>query len=260
MNIKRRHWFEFNDTKSIPKFLRDSILEILGKTVVNGKIYDNAIPAFKAFCEQSQCRSILDLCSGSGEATSILLDAAIENGHSELQFFCSDLSPIKHALSSLAIRHPKQANIVSTPIDATSVSNAPKHEARTIVAAFHHFKPEEAKKVLLSAVADKKSIFILEPFPRKLKTTLPFFIYSFIPGALNPFFTKKDRLLKALFTYLIPLIPLLGWWDTLVSALRMYSEEDYMEMVSESKDYEWKYEKLTNPLQGEITIFTGIPK
>lgn len=260
MSSQRKHYFEFNDSPWVPGFLRESIIEILGKTVINGNIYTAAVPVFTDFCQRSHCTTVLDLCSGSGESTAALMEGLKETGSPVKKCYLSDINPASHALSQQVALNPECLQALDTAIDASDVRNTPEHQARLIVAAFHHFKPAEAGSIINDAVNAKKAIFILEPFPRQLKNTLPFFIKSFIPGATNPLRSPKNRLAKALFTYLIPLIPLLGWWDTIISALRMYSEAEYRQWASAHEHYHWEYHLITTPLWGAITIFTGIPR
>lgn len=259
MTHRRIHCFEVNDSTVFPAFLRESIIEILGKTISNGAIYAPALPLFEQFCRRSRCDTILDLCSGSGESAAMLMQGLKEADTRSVRCYLSDLQPARHALSAQVRQHPDRLQQLDHPVDACHVSDVPPHQARTLVAAFHHFKPDQAERILRDAVATRTAIFILEPFPPRLKHTLPFFIKSFIPGALNPLTSHKDQWLKALFTYLLPIIPLLGWWDTVISALRMYPEQELRQMVAGSDDYCWEYQQLTTPLWGAITVFTGIP-
>jgi hypothetical protein len=233
--------------------------EILGKTVKAGNIYEPATPLFQDFCKKAESAAVLDLCSGSGEASRIFIDSLNKNNLPKLQFYLSDLNPIDNAQKTAL---PENTSRIEVGIDASSINenDVPQHQARMMIAAFHHFHPQQAKKILQDAVNKQKAIFIVEPFPKRLSTTLPFFLHSFIPGAINPLSCENDRLLKAVFTYLIPIIPLMGWWDTIISALRMYTEEDYYAMVADMDDYNWQYYELAGALNGAITVFTGIPK
>jgi hypothetical protein len=78
---------------------------------------------------------------------------------------------------------------------------------------------------------------------------------------MNPVFKKERRFRKALFTYLIPLIPALGGWDYLVSALRSYSEAEYREMAEGAGgDYCWEYREIVPFPGAHFAVFWGIPK
>ncbi len=260
MRSKRLHLFEFNDSSFCPGFLRDSIIEILGSTIRKSGFYQDVVPVFSKFCKDARCTEILDLCSGSGAPVSVLLDSLNKNGPCDITFYLSDISPPDYSLSAVAQEFPNNIRFSETPINALDVSNCAAHQARTIIAGFHHFRPQQAKAILADSVKSGKAIFIIEPFTRQLKTTLPFFIKSFIPGMLNPIRTRKDKLLKLLFTNIIPIVPLLGWWDTLVSGFRMYSQEEYMEMVVKFDQYRWEYTEIPIGQGGIVTVFSGIPE
>ncbi len=147
----------------------------------------------------------------------------------------------------------------ASPVNAMHVDACPEHQARTLIAGFHHFQPAQAKKILENAAASGKAICIIEPFTRQLTTIAPFFIKSFLPGMLNPIQTEKDRWLKAFFTYALPLVPLLGWWDTVASALRMYSREAYFDMVKDLDGFQWEFHEFPVAFGGTVTMFTGVP-
>ena len=98
--------------------------------------------------------------------------------------------------------------------------------------AFHHFMPEEAKKILNDAAEKKVSIAIFDSgkvlptiFLLPLLEPITFFF-------LTPFF-KPFRWSRLVFTYLIPLIPICTIWDGCISVLRLYSMKDMKQLISE---------------------------
>ncbi|HEB28908.1 MAG TPA: hypothetical protein ENI05_14320 [Porticoccus sp.] len=257
--FRRLHLFEFNDSPFCPAFLRNSVVEILGRTIKSAGFYDPVLPIFNQFCDTSKCTEILDLCSGSGVPIASLLESLQKKGKTDIRFHLSDLYPLEYNQAFAAQNPPHSTSYTKTPIDAVNIGESPEHQARTLIAAFHHFRPEQARKILEDTVKSNKAIFILEPFPRQIKTTLPFIIKSFIPGMLNPLHSREDKILKMLFTTIIPIIPLIGWWDTIVSALRMYNREEYLELVKDFNHYQWNYQELPISMGGVVTVFTGIP-
>ena len=257
---QRIHAFEFNDHPRCPGFIRTSIIEILGASLRRGDIYAPAIPLFEDFCRRSQCSSILDLCSGSGEPASIFIEGLEAKKSPVPTFYLSDLSPDDMALNRIRMRHPAHIKIIAAPLDASDIPVTTEHQARVMITALHHFQPDMVRKILSDAVENRKAIFIAEPFTRSLRSLLPILKCSYIPGATLPFYTQNHRLLKALFTYLIPLIPLFGYWDSVISARRMYSQEDLIRMVAGFDTFDWQFHNLPIPCSGTVTVFTGIPK
>jgi hypothetical protein len=108
----------------------------------------------------------------------------------------------------------------------------------------------------------RRAVFILDVPSR--------FVWAFlllfpVPGALalflNPLLSGESRLRKAFFTYVLPVIPLLGTWDFLVSALRFYSEPEYRGMAAKAGgDYRWEYREIFFFPGASLAVFSGIPE
>ena len=177
--VPRIHAFEWNDNEKAPRWLRDSIVEILGRGLRWGRIYVPVAPLFARFLERAGARSVLDLASGSGEPCSILLDAFERAAMAPPRFVVSDLFPNEPALRAVAERHPGRVEVVTESVDATAVPERYDQPARTIITAFHHFTPELARKIFADCVARRRAIFILEPGGRK-----PRLVFSVLPSMI----------------------------------------------------------------------------
>ncbi|MBF0102037.1 MAG: hypothetical protein HQK77_14135 [Desulfobacterales bacterium] len=250
--------FEFHERHECPKFLRDAIVEILGRTMRWGAFFDPVIPIFKEFCQKTDTHELIDLCSGTGESTSVLIDGMNRQGITDYKIIISDLFPKIHAMKETASHYPNQMEIIHHPIDATDVPQTFDRSARTIINAFHHFPEDLAKKIINDCVEKQRGIFILELFPRKLfrfLPTLPYFIASYV---VTPFLTKHDRFLKIIFSFVIPIIALIGCWDAFISVLRIYTKDELMQLVK-TEGYEWIYEEVPFFPCGKAVVFYGIP-
>lgn len=256
---RRIHLFEFNDTLLCPAFIRESLVEILGETLRQGRIYEPVTSIFVEFCKSNNFTSIVDLGSGSGEPVSILVEALTQQRTVLPKFYLTDLLPNEQSMKEVASRHPGVIDIIRVPVDATDIPEQINHQARTIITAFHHFRPEQASQILSDSVTKRKAIFILEPCSRNLICLFPLIVHGIIPVLTNPFKSKKNRLLKGVFTYLIPVIPVLQLWDGIISVLREYSEKDLMDMVEAFDGYDWNYYRLPVAPGGAVTVFTGVP-
>lgn len=73
---------------------------------------------------------------------------------------------------------------------------------------------------------------------------------------------RPIKITQLLFTYIIPVFPLLILWDALVSNLRTYSPEELRSMLEDLNDesYHWELGKLNVPgvLNG-LPYLIGIP-
>ena len=252
--------FEFMDLPQTPRFLRDSIVESLGNSLRWSGIYKDAAVVFAEFCEGLESNTVLDLCSGSGKHVAILLDALIRRGEKLPRFLISDLFPVIHEMEKIVEQYPENVKAIQTPIDALNVPDSYPHSARVVVSAFHHFTPDEAKDILRDSATKRKPIFVLEPMTRSWRSFLKLGFLYLLAMMINPFLSKKDRLLKAVFSYLIPLIPFMGLWDGVVSARRVYTEEEFIALTSNiDAKYQWRFQKIRVGWKGKISAFFGMP-
>ena len=160
----------------------------------------------------------------------------------------------------VAVAHRDHAIAVDSPVDATAVPATFDHDTRTLFNAFHHFPPPLAKRIPADAVGQRKAIFIYEGFPRnplRLGPSMPFMAVSMMT---HPLRTRRHWLLKALFIWLLPLVPLAGLWDAFASSMRVHNEAELREMVADlDPNYSWAYRETRYGSDGLATGFWGIP-
>jgi len=261
-NMDRIQSFEFHDLPDCPEFIRESVTESLGNALRWGDIYSGgAADIFYDFCQKTNCNSLLDLCSGSGEPISILLDGMSETGLSAPDVTLSDLYPNSARMENVAGKHAGNIIIQHSPVDATNVPKDIKHSARSIISAFHHFPPDLAQGILKDCVEQEKAVFILEPMTGSINHTFSIASSLVAATALNPILTDQNRLMKALCTYTNPIIPMVNVWDALISLLRIHKEDSLREMVRPfGRDYCWEFHEIPVKWGGRVTVFTGWPK
>jgi hypothetical protein len=86
---------------------------------------------------------------------------------------------------------------------------------------------------------------------------IPIAAWLFVP------FRRPFRWSRLVWTYLIPVIPFVLFFDGLISCLRAYSLEELREMASglESRGYRWEIgEKIGGLLPVRITYLVGYPQ
>lgn len=253
--------FEFMDLPQTPRFLRDSVVESLGNAMRWSGVFKTAAPVFREFLDSLDSDRVLDLCSGSGEPAAVMLDALKDGGDALPHFYISDLFPVVHQMAEAAAQFPDNIEPINTPLDATNVPDIYPHSGRMVNAAFHHFPPALAKRILEDAAGKRKAIIIMEPMTRHGRGALRMGVFFVAANIVNPFISKQDRLLKGLFTYLVPLIPLMAAWDGLVSIVRMYTREDFEALTADiDAPYAWEFRKVTGPWDSTMCIFMGRPK
>jgi len=258
--MRRRQLFELNERPECPRFVRDSVVEALGTGLRWMNLGAILGPAFREFAARARCRRVLDLCSGSGVPAALLVDWLRETTGASPRFVLSDLLADPGPMAEVAARSGGAIEAAPAPIDATRVETNEPHDTRTIINSFHHFAPAEARRILGDAVAGRRAIFIYEGFPRDLRRLAPTTPTTLPALLLNPLWTRRDRLLKALFTYVVPAIPAAASWDAFVSVMRVYREAELMELVAPlGDDYAWRYRELPYGRGGRGVVFTGIP-
>lgn len=259
--MRRVQLFEFNERSECPAFIREALIETLGDGLRLGGIYKNVAPIFSEFCKQVGAKKVLDLCSGSGEPVSIFLSALESQSQPLPHFTISDLLPNRSAMQTVSDRHPNRISPIFTPVDATQVPEDLSFPACTIISAFHHFDPHTAQRILQNCVERNRAVFIVEPFTSNIKRA-PAPVPALATAAyFHPLKAQKQKLLRAFFTYAVPMIPMIGAWDATVSFLRIYSKESLFEMVSPFKhEFEWHYEEVSYNPFGKALVFYGLPR
>ncbi len=207
--------------------------------------------------------SIVDMCSGGGGPW---LDLARElrcrdaGAHSAgLQVWLTDKYPNLKAFQSVSASSDHHITFYPEPVDAMKVPGTLKG-LRTMFTSFHHFSPEDARAILQNAVDAGESIGVFEATRRAPSTiglifagTLLLFLHT---PRIRPF-----RWSRLLWTYLIPIIPLVLLFDGVVSCLRTYRPQELREIVEKltSCEYRWEIGELKGGKM-PVTYLIGYPK
>ena len=147
------------------------------------------------------------------------------------------------------------------PVDARTVPEK-LSGLRTIINAFHHFRPDDAERILASAVDSRRPIAVVEVVRRSLWTALailgtPFHILLIVP------FLRPFRWAWLPLTYLLPVVPLVIFWDAMFSCVRAYTRAELLAMTRSADpdgSFEWEIDepRVTGPIRGISLV--GIPR
>ena len=256
--MKRVHLFEFEDQSWFPTTLRNYMTDFLQFLSNKAKVYEPVVDEINAMLKQSNSNQIIDMGSGSGGGL-LWLGNELHQKNSNVKIKLTDLYP-----NVTAFRHIAKNSPVFTyheqPVDAVSVSPELKG-LRTMFLAFHHLKPQKAIQVIQNAVDANQPIATFEIQDR----TFP----SLLIMALSPLsvlfttpFIKPFRLDRIIFTYFIPILPLVILWDGIVSCLRTYSTDEMRALVDKvnyKDNYTWQFVKKKSK-KGFVIYMFGIPK
>jgi len=232
--MRRLHLFEFGDQQWFPQIFRDAETSYLATSYrLLPMLPRRWAERVSTVLHAGEPAEILDLCSGSGGAMPTIIDELVKLGY-DARATLTDLYPTSEPAS-----HSRVVWLAES-VDATQVS--PKLAgARTMFSAFHHFRPDAAKAILKDTFDRRRAICIFESGPGSLlgvamTVLVPANVLVLIP------FARPFRWTYLVFTYLIPLIPLILLWDAIVSNLRIYSPEQMRRLIEDLRapDYAWE--------------------
>lgn len=249
----RLHLFEFGDQRWFPKALRDAETGYLTAAYRFFPLPALWADKIATVLAQGKTADVVDLCSGSGGAMPWIVDDLTKRGF-DVRIKLTDLYPNPNSAA-----HPR-ISWITGPVDAAHVP-AGLPGVRTMTSAFHHFRPEQAKSILQDAFDRRQAICIFESGQG---TWLGIASMIGVPVAvlvLMPF-ARPFRWPYFVFTYVIPLLPLIILWDGIVSMLRVYSPERLREMTSEmqASDYAWEIGRIhARGIAGGLPYLIGKP-
>lgn len=231
--------FEFEDQSWCPAALRNAVTGYLRLVVQVTRQAGPVAPALASLLERSGETRILDLCSGSGGIALQLSRRMAASGRAP-HFLLTDLYPDTAALDAVAAQSGGTIEVLPSPLDATRVP-AGMPGLRTVFNAFHHFRPREARAILQAAASAGRPIAVVEFIERTPFTLLGVFFSPVMMLMVAPFL-RPLRWTTLVFTYLLPVIPLMVWWDALVSWLRVYSVRELEELAAgvDAPGYRWE--------------------
>lgn len=236
--MKRIHSVELHEQTWVPNTVRNTITDYLAFGERFFKVYDPIAPILADALNTADADHVVDLCSG-GVGPWEILKPKLESilGHS-VSLTLSDLNPNLDAYQRAKISSDESIEFSEISVDAL---NTPEGLSgfRTMFTAFHHFRPEDAKGILRDAVEQNQGIAIFEMTERSLKSLIlicfsPISLWLFTPR-IKPF-----RWSRLLFTYLIPIVPMVTLWDGWISSLRTYTHDEMVELTRGLEGFQWK--------------------
>lgn len=237
--MSRIHLFEFEDQQWLPEFIRNYMTDFLQFLSNKTAMYKGIVPIIEKGLKQSQTNQIIDLASGGGGGL-IWLNTELRKHNPDLKILLTDYFP-----NIPAFEHTqKQADnfdFVKTQVDARNVPENLKG-LRTQFLSFHHFKPKDAQQILQNAIDTNSSIAIFEGQERSVQSIMAMIFSPFTVLVTAPFI-RPFHIGRIIFTYLIPIVPLLIVWDGVVSSLRTYSVEEMSVLVSKldnKENFNWE--------------------
>jgi hypothetical protein len=227
--LRRRHFFEVLDQAWCPAAIRHGATDCLEAIISRTDVYRNIRADIFRAIRDSGSTAIVDLCSGGGGPW------LSPEWRSPLRVVLTDKFPS----SVLSARLHQDYGITSldVPVDAASVPES-LCGFRTIFSSFHHFPDTVAREVLGDAVRRREGFAMAEVTSRTPRAFATMLIMPVLVWLLTPFM-RPFRWSRVLLTYIVPLIPLVVFWDGVVSCFRTRTPVELLELSKTFPQYEW---------------------
>jgi len=262
-NFGGARFFEFHDQKWFPKSLRDGVTDALQFVLSLCGIYRPIVPLLNKAVEATGAARIVDICSGGGGPWLWLYRSLqVSNGRNingqSIEVCLTDKYPNIAAFENARRKTGGRITFYRGFVDAASL---PRELSgfRTLFTSFHHFTPDEAIAILQNAADDGQGIGVFEAAKRDPLTIL---LTALMPlaGFLTAPFARPFRISRLFWTYVIPVIPFVLFFDGVVSCLRSYSQKELSLLAAqvEAGNYVWQIGEQFGGL-APITFLIGYP-
>jgi hypothetical protein len=257
--INRCYLIELEDLSWLPIWYRDLMTDVLEGLNYYTKAYSSAALVLEKLISRSSSRTLIDFGSGASGPLIKLLLPELSKKFPNLKLILSDLHPNLDAFKRVS---NSGANIsyIGTSVDMVNPPTD-REGIRVVFTAFHHLNELEALKTLQNAVNAKQPMGIFEVTSRTFLSLVLTPIIPVLILLITPLL-KGRRLLRTLFTYIIPIVPLGCFYDGLISNLRTYSKAELQSLVSHlevTDNYKFEIGSFTifGPVKG--TYLIGYP-
>lgn len=227
--MKRKQITQIINTSWCPKFIKKLVAEFLSWFVVKVNATKPFIPLIESMVNDAHSNQIINIDFNIG--------AGIES--------------VKPYLK-------EDIQIKSIPI---SDFNTDTKGVYLFLNSFHQLNVKQAKEILSQIVNSKNPIIIVEGNNDSLWQVVGMTVFVPLTTLLTAPFVKPFRLTRLLFTYIIPVLPLIITIDGCIALLKLYNPKDLLELTSSinAPKYEWKAGKNDNGRGGKIIYLTGKP-
>jgi hypothetical protein len=219
---------EIHEQRWFPSELRTAVTDLLQLIVSLSGYHRSVKPLLEAALKSAKTNSVVDLCSGGGGPWPDLLQAMRMDG--TLSLCLTDKYPNIASFEKIQRSSQHDVHLVREPIDAECVPRELRG-LRTLFNSFHHFHGPHAEHVLADAVEKGQGVAVFEVPQKRAITIFATFLMALGTLLCLPFI-RPFRFSLFFWTYVVPLLPFVMWFDGAVSCLRCHSVEELRELVA----------------------------
>jgi len=130
------------------------------------------------------------------------------------------------------------------------------------VNSFHQFDEDQARSILEKVASKQQPIAILEGNNDSLWQVFGMIVIVPLTVLLTAPLVKPFRIERLIFTYLIPILPLVIYIDGFLALFKLYAPQDLDELTAsiEQEKYAWRSGRLDNGRGGKIIYLLGYPE
>lgn len=254
--LPRLHLFEFTDQMWFPGALRDLMTDYLHTISTRMGIFDAAAEVLARGLNATDSHELVDLGSGGRGPLPRLRQLLAEKHGIDARVVLTDKFPNAQAAERA---RAEGVHYLERSVDALQVP-ADLRGMRTLFNALHHFRPDEARAVLEDAQARGVPIAAFETVRRTPPAILTMLLVPLLVLLFTPM-VRPLTPLRLLLTYVVPVAPLIIFWDGLVSALRTHQPDELRRMTAAlaREGYTWEVGEARAPGKAAITYVLGRP-
>lgn len=261
--MRRVQLFEFEDMPWFPVPIRNAVTDLLRFMLNLTDGYAPIAPHLIQALRDTNSHRIVDLCSGGGGPWRRMI-TKLHTAEMAYHVLLTDRFPNPESIVALprpdqttghVSYHPAPVDVLKVPPELVGF--------RTLFSALHHFPRPRAAAILADAVAQRAPIGVFEATRRDLPSILVTLLIAPLFTLLVTPLIRPFRLSRLLFTYLIPVVPLLVAWDGIVSCLRTYTPDELRGIVAavpNHASYEWRIGEAHGQGPIAVTYLIGLPK
>lgn len=227
------HLFEFMDLTWLPSGLHATLREILecGNARPLRPYYEWVANEVKPELAASGCHTVVELGAGSAPITRLL---ARDRNLDGVQLIVCDLQPDTATYGDLEKRYPGRVVARRDPVDFAKPQQWPANTLLLLSGTFHHIPPDQRVSVLQSLTKSGDRVMICEPLRRKI-LSMVFVIFSIVPALVLPlwFIARPGKMRRFFWCWLLPLAPIMFWWDGFASCVRMWTDKQWQDNLRE---------------------------
>lgn len=225
------HLFEFCDQPWVPASARQCLFELMELCLAGIRsFYNEVADATARRARECGARTVVELGAGRAPITQRLARSADAAG---LTLVPCDLYPNRVAFAELQQRHPEQVQPIFEPVDMTEPRDWGPDVLLVICGSWHHIPFDKRQAVLQSLTSGGAQVAVYEPVSKGLlglaSNLLAIFPALALPLAL---LRRPGRLRRLLWCWLLPIVPPMFLWDSIVSWLRQWPPKQWPEELA----------------------------